>query len=90
MPDEIGNELDFFSRPNKTYSSSTKNLQLSDNQGLILELGLYVAEIQQGSKAAKDKGISVGDRILNVSHPKFLFFTIERFNLLPTMAELQL
>jgi hypothetical protein len=54
-----------FLRPNKLYKTS-KNLQLTDCQGLTLELGVYVAEIQQGSKAAKDKGISVGDRVLNV------------------------
>lgn len=36
------------------------------DHGLTLELGVYIAKIQPGSVAAKEGGIAVGDRVINV------------------------
>ena len=42
------------------------HLQGAQSAGITLDLGVYVARISQGSVAAKEGSIAVGDRILTV------------------------
>lgn len=67
-------------RPRRRRGSPTPNSQTSQNvtkwvhtarlvpgcHGLTLNTGVYISRISEGSLAAKDKSLSVGDRILRV------------------------
>ena len=49
------------------------HLGTNSQHGLTLDLGVYIARISQGSAAAKEGSIAVGDRILNV---RFLSYCV--------------
>lgn len=42
--------------------------------GLSLKMGVYINRISEGSLAARDKSLTVGDRVLRVSSREFLIF----------------